>query len=69
VVKNEAPALLKALRAAHKDKSPIVRSSYATAAAGLAPLTTHASLKHYVLHLKVRSRHPPPATRCSQWWW
>lgn len=52
VVKGEAPALLKALRAALKDKSPIVRSTYATAAAGLAPLTTHASLKHYVLHLK-----------------
>jgi HEAT repeat protein len=56
VVKAEAPTLLKALRAALKDKSPIVRSTYATAAAGLAPLTTHASLKNYVLHLKVSVR-------------
>ena len=53
VLKSEAPGLLKALRGALKDKSPVVRYTYANAAAGLAPLTTHSSLKHFVLHLKV----------------
>lgn len=32
-----------------------MRYTYANAAAGLAPLTTHTSLKNFVHHLKVRS--------------
>lgn len=49
---------MKALRGALKDKSPVVRYTYANAASGLAPLTTHTSLKNFVLHLKVYHADP-----------